>query len=153
MAAQVMQATCPGCKTILRIPAEWANQPIRCKQCGMTFQTKVAGAAPPPKPAPPPPPRASKTPAPAARPVKKAPPPPPTPRPARKPEAVKAPAPVAKSVPVAAPVASGSPFDFAGGAPDEDAAPVVRKRPRRGNGGLWVGLGLMVALVAVSAGL
>ena len=86
MAVQVLQATCPGCKTILRIPAEWANQPIRCKQCGMTFQTKVIGAvAPPPKPAPPPPPpRASKTPAPAARPVKKAPPPPPpTPRPAR----------------------------------------------------------------------
>jgi hypothetical protein len=52
----VVQATCPGCKKVLRIPAEWMRQPIRCKHCGMILNAKPAQkpAAAPPNPAPPP---------------------------------------------------------------------------------------------------
>jgi hypothetical protein len=36
----VIQATCPGCKKLLRLPADWINQLIRCKQCGTVVQVK-----------------------------------------------------------------------------------------------------------------
>jgi hypothetical protein len=46
--SQVVQATCPRCKSVLRIPADWIGQPIRCKSCNTVLQAK----APPPPPAP-----------------------------------------------------------------------------------------------------
>jgi uncharacterized caspase-like protein len=36
----VVQATCPGCKKVLRLPADWINQSLRCKHCGMVVQAK-----------------------------------------------------------------------------------------------------------------
>src|SRR5438132_1208264 len=37
---EVVQAKCPGCKKVLRIPADWLNQPVKCKHCGMVLQAK-----------------------------------------------------------------------------------------------------------------
>ncbi len=61
--SQVVQAACPGCNSVLRIPVDWLGQPIRCKNCGATMQAKAPPAAVvPPKSAakrgsaPPPPP-------------------------------------------------------------------------------------------------
>jgi hypothetical protein len=42
---EVVQAKCPGCHTVLRIPAAWLRQAIRCKHCGLVIQTKQAAAA------------------------------------------------------------------------------------------------------------
>jgi hypothetical protein len=52
----VVQATCPGCKKVLRIPAEWMRQPIRCKHCGMILNAKPTEkpATATPRPVPPP---------------------------------------------------------------------------------------------------
>lgn len=36
--AQVMRAPCPSCKKILRVPADWVQQPLRCKNCGRLVQ-------------------------------------------------------------------------------------------------------------------
>jgi hypothetical protein len=36
----VIQATCPGCKQVLRLPADWVQQAIRCKHCGAVLQAK-----------------------------------------------------------------------------------------------------------------
>ncbi len=63
-----VHATCPGCKEVLRIPAQWADKAVKCKTCGAvvraTGKPVVAGAAapnafafeepatPPPAPAP-----------------------------------------------------------------------------------------------------
>jgi hypothetical protein len=46
----VVQATCPGCRQVLRIPADWLGKPIRCKHCGTALHTKQATPAPPPAP-------------------------------------------------------------------------------------------------------
>ena len=47
--AQVVQATCPGCKTVLSIPADWLRQPIKCKNCGTVMQARgPVRAVPPP---------------------------------------------------------------------------------------------------------
>ncbi len=45
--AQVVQATCPGCKAVLRIPADWLHKPIRCKNCGTTMQARNPAMPPP----------------------------------------------------------------------------------------------------------
>ncbi len=37
---QVVQAKCPNCKSVLRIPAEWVSQPMKCKRCLQIFQAK-----------------------------------------------------------------------------------------------------------------
>jgi hypothetical protein len=58
----IVQATCPGCKRVLRIPAEWMRQPIRCKHCGKILNAKEQPAAGPAKPAVPPRPEAAKQP-------------------------------------------------------------------------------------------
>ena len=34
----VVQAPCPSCQRVLRIPSDWVSQPMRCKHCGMVFQ-------------------------------------------------------------------------------------------------------------------
>jgi hypothetical protein len=47
---QVIQAKCPFCKNVLRIPADWLSQPMRCKFCKQVIEAKVrsiAGAAVP----------------------------------------------------------------------------------------------------------
>src|SRR5947209_19117853 len=36
----IVQATCPGCKNVLRVPADWVSQPIRCKHCGVVMLSK-----------------------------------------------------------------------------------------------------------------
>src|ERR1051325_11409180 len=38
--AQVVQARCPHCQNVLRIPAEWLSKSMRCKHCQNTFQAK-----------------------------------------------------------------------------------------------------------------
>ena len=45
--AAVVQAMCPGCKSVLRIPADWVDQPMRCKHCGMVIQAKEKPTAVP----------------------------------------------------------------------------------------------------------
>ena len=35
-----INATCPGCKKILKVPTQWVNQVIRCKFCNMAMQIK-----------------------------------------------------------------------------------------------------------------
>src|SRR5262245_37950621 len=39
--SQVVQARCPHCRNVLRIPAEWVSRPMRCKYCGQTFQGRA----------------------------------------------------------------------------------------------------------------
>ena len=58
--AQVVQAKCPNCNNVLRIPAEWLHQPMRCKYCQHVFQArpkpgKGKASYPVAKPAAPPP--------------------------------------------------------------------------------------------------
>src|SRR5437879_514401 len=44
---QVVQARCPGCRNVLRVPADWIGQSIRCKHCGKIIQAKKKAAAAP----------------------------------------------------------------------------------------------------------
>ncbi len=39
---QVLQAKCPFCQNVLRIPADWITQPLRCKFCKQVIQAKAA---------------------------------------------------------------------------------------------------------------
>ena len=39
---QVVQAKCPFCQNVLRIPADWLAQPMRCKFCKQVIQAKAA---------------------------------------------------------------------------------------------------------------
>lgn len=41
---QVVQAKCPFCQNVLRIPAEWLAQPMRCKFCKQVIQAKPAAS-------------------------------------------------------------------------------------------------------------
>jgi hypothetical protein len=138
--SQVVQARCPHCKNLLRIPAEWVHQPMRCKHCGQIFQAVPRPPAPQVAPAP-------------AVPVKVVPP---------VPVKVVAPAtgkftppagstrPAPRPVPIAVGVAppppkSGSPFAF-----DEPSAPVVTpRRPRRGS--WWKPLAVIVGVLGLGA--
>ena len=43
-----VRATCPGCQTVLRIPADWADRAVKCKKCGAVVRGKPTA-----KPAPP----------------------------------------------------------------------------------------------------
>src|SRR5262249_6206720 len=38
---EVVQATCPGCKNSLRIPANWIGQSMKCKHCGLVFTAQA----------------------------------------------------------------------------------------------------------------
>src|SRR5262249_48317813 len=50
--AQVLQAVCPGCKNVLRVPAHRLPQRLRCKNCGTVVQVRrKPSSAPPPRPA------------------------------------------------------------------------------------------------------
>jgi hypothetical protein len=35
-----VRATCPGCRTVLRIPAAWVGQAVKCKKCGALVRSK-----------------------------------------------------------------------------------------------------------------
>ena len=57
--APPVRATCPGCRSVLKIPAEWADRPVKCKSCGTVVRattaaparaTLAAVAPPPPQP-------------------------------------------------------------------------------------------------------
>jgi hypothetical protein len=39
--SQVVQAKCPHCQNVLRIPSEWVDRAMRCKFCKQTFQAKA----------------------------------------------------------------------------------------------------------------
>src|SRR5262245_34344105 len=41
---QVVQAKCPFCENVLRIPADWLAQPMRCKFCKQVIQAKPASS-------------------------------------------------------------------------------------------------------------
>src|SRR5205085_12407987 len=47
---QVVHAKCPHCKNLLRIPADWLAQPMRCKHCHLIFQAKAKPAGVPAQP-------------------------------------------------------------------------------------------------------
>jgi hypothetical protein len=36
-----VNAKCPGCKKTLRIPSDWVNRALRCKNCGITVHAKA----------------------------------------------------------------------------------------------------------------
>ena len=144
----VVQATCPGCKNVLRIPSGWLQQSVKCKHCGMVLQARPAAAAPrkpaPARPAAPAPVR-SAAPAQVPSPAPLAPPPLPAP-----PAAYPASVPVAAPVAVAVPVDAGSPFGVLDQA--EDDAP-ARRRKRRKQGGGWKGPVVLLLVLAVAGGL
>lgn len=50
--AATVQASCPGCKNLLRIPVDWANRALRCKKCGAVMQAKKTAKDTPPPNAP-----------------------------------------------------------------------------------------------------
>src|SRR5438067_7932533 len=41
-----VRATCPKCRTVLRIPAQWVGQAVRCKKCGAVMRSKPKAGAP-----------------------------------------------------------------------------------------------------------
>lgn len=41
-----MRATCPNCRSTLKIPVAWAGHPVKCKKCGAVVRTKAAAATP-----------------------------------------------------------------------------------------------------------
>ncbi|MGL6094928.1 MAG: caspase family protein, partial [Fimbriiglobus sp.] len=40
-----VRAVCPNCQNILRIPAAWADRPVKCKKCGAVMQGKKSAAS------------------------------------------------------------------------------------------------------------
>lgn len=109
--SQVVQAKCPHCQHVLRIPAEWVSKAMRCKHCKRTFQARThtsasanaAIAAP----------AAKASTVPVAQPAK------PKPVPVAKPANAAAPPP--------APL-SGNPFGFDEDEPAPSSAPPRRRR-------------------------
>ncbi|MFO0849304.1 MAG: caspase family protein [Gemmataceae bacterium] len=134
--SETVRATCPGCSASLRIPADWAGRPVRCKKCGATVRAKSGGrpAAAPPAPV-----------------AKRA--APPTPAPADPPAAipVAVPAPVADPIPVpqAIPVAA----EPAGAELIVGDLPLayVRRRSARRGPVAWIAVALLLAAVTAGA--
>ncbi len=166
--SQVVQAACPGCKSVLRFPSDWMSQPIRCKNCGTVMQAKAPSGTPAAVPAPPAPAAtrvSERTPPPAPAPAKasakaskrkqprKTPPPlPPTPAAIRQ---APAPAPTATpahtfatmaSPPLAQPVAPqvqapSTGFDF--DATEEDDRPRRSARRKKKSVAGWIFLAIL----------
>jgi hypothetical protein len=42
----LVETKCPGCLTTLRIPADWAQELVRCKQCGLLSMSSALTAEP-----------------------------------------------------------------------------------------------------------
>src|SRR5262245_2690974 len=121
--SQIVQARCPFCQNVLRIPAEWIGQPMRCKHC----QQVMVQAR-------------TKTPLPAARPANAVAAAPVSAVPVSS-------APVRPAVGVLAgapPVSRGDPFSFAGD------GPIVRPR-RRPGARWWIGVLVLAAVAGVGA--
>jgi hypothetical protein len=119
--ADIVQVQCPQCSQALRIPANWADKPLRCKFCKEVFQAKIKAARP----------------APAAK------------APERKQPAAAAKTPSRK--PPAASVTEANPFAFDEAPPPRAkpaAAPVQPKSPKRW---LSAVVGLVVLVIAVPA--
>jgi hypothetical protein len=133
---QLVQATCPGCKHSLRIPADWISQPIRCKHCGQVLAAKGSTAAVQAS-RPTPPPASRPTAAPPAPPARHVMPSPPLP----KAQPVYPAAPAAIST---APAAYASPFDALEGT---DPGP---SRRRRRSGGGWKGLVVVLSVLIIA---
>ena len=43
-----VRATCPGCRSVLKIPAEWADRPVKCKSCGTVVRATTTPVVVPP---------------------------------------------------------------------------------------------------------
>lgn len=135
----VVQATCPGCKNILRIPADWLHQSVKCKHCGLVLQARPPAAqAPVPAAAP----NARITPAPRGT---LAPPPLPA-----APAAMPAAMPMAMPAATVAPADPHSPFGALDGT--EEESPAARRRRRRKQGGMWKGPVILLAVLGVAGG-
>jgi hypothetical protein len=122
----VVQAICPGCQRVLRIPANWLGQAFKCKHCGTIIQARAK--APDPAPAAPP-----------ARPV-------------ALPVGRTAPKPVSRPAAVTTKPARSSPADpFAF---DDAASPASSpaSRTRRRSGGLLKGLILVAVVLGLATG-
>jgi len=123
--AQVIQAKCPHCKNLLRIPADWLAQSMRCKQCKKVFQAKT-------------------NPAPANAPDSNATPLPPT---QAKPIAQSADA--AQTAVAVAPPPKASPKQMFGF--DDDDTPTIVRAKKKG-GGTALLLGMFGVLFLIGAG-
>lgn len=44
---QIVQSSCPHCRQVLRIPAEWLDKPMRCKFCRNIFEARARNGATP----------------------------------------------------------------------------------------------------------
>src|SRR5262245_37700174 len=42
--SQILQARCPGCQKVLRLPAEWVSATVRCKHCSLVVRVKSKAA-------------------------------------------------------------------------------------------------------------
>jgi hypothetical protein len=120
--SNLVQAVCPTCKNLLRMPADWVRQPVRCKHCGQVLQARAPAAAPPP-----------------ARPTPAAP-------------VAPAPVPLVSPVatPAAVPaqhLAGGSPFSDLGTLDDGP-----RRRRRRRHGGGWMGPVVFLCVLGIAGG-
>ena len=144
--SQVVQAKCPHCQNILRIPEEWLSRAMRCKHCKKEFQAKAKSAVSYPVGKP-----ATGTKAGAPTPVAK----PANPYPVAAP-ALSAP-PASTGMQVAPPVVpppsppGNDPFGFA----DDDAPmPSIESQPRRRKkgGGLLLLLFMFFFLFLLGAG-
>jgi hypothetical protein len=133
--ASVVQATCPGCKRTLRIPAGWSSQAIRCKHCGAVMQAKSSAKPPGVRAAVP-----SRTPPPAANQAVKA-------APAVAPLVY----PKAPVVSVATTASSDAPFEAFDAGTTGPARP-PRSRRRAGPSSWWIGP-VVAAAILVAAGI
>ncbi len=115
--SRLVQSTCPGCKKLLHIPAEWLPQPIRCKHCGMVLRLKQSAVPPPSK-------KTQGTVAPAAKQV----------------------AASAAIAPVAQPV-NGSPFADLRGDEQATSSPPSRRRRKKGRGWIMPAFTLALLVV------
>lgn len=143
----LVQATCPGCKRTLRVPADWLQQRIRCKHCGMILNARPNGSAGTSAPAPRPVPRPAPATPQKAKPAAKAPPAapperrraaPPEPAPAR------APAPPPQQVTHIPSVSPASPFDDLD---DGDVEQPVRRRRRNPNANIALAVALVLLVL------
>jgi len=108
--SQVVQAKCPHCHSVLRIPADWVAKAMRCKHCKQTFQAKAAPATVA-KPS---------TPVPVAQPAKAM------------------PIPVGKPAKAAAPPTDHTPFGFDVDEPEPPSSTPAAPRSRGTSAGTWL---------------
>ncbi|MSQ95000.1 MAG: hypothetical protein EXR98_10660 [Gemmataceae bacterium] len=113
--SQVVQAKCPSCQAMLRIPSDWIGAAMRCKHCRHTFQARVCTASTLTA-------KTVVTPAPVAKPVAAL--------------AVQVAAPAHASAP---PPSSANPFGFDHGESAEPD-PTPARRRKKGNGLLLLAL-------------